>query len=519
MTKYDAIVIGAGHNGLIAASYLAKAGHSVIVLDGRASPGGCASSKTMGEGFTVSDCAQWITQLDPQVVSDLKLGQHGLSLGEAKATIALQADGDHLMIKGDQVSGAGITSTDQAALRTFKSQIQTFTALMNKAYQARAPKLVDHNWTDRITLMKLGLGLKLMGRANMQDLMRIIMINIYDVMNEHFDHEGLKGALALDAITGTNMGPRSPNTVFSYLHRAMGEQFGIKGPQQVIGGMGQLGMALAQAAQSLGATIQLGTAVTSINKTDDRVTGVTLDTGESLAAKVVLSSADPKTTFRDLVGYQHIETGMARRVEHFRTRSGTAKLHLTLSGLPSFNGLADDDLSERLVIAPSMDAIESAFNPMKYAECGPSQVFDISIPTVEDPSLAPNGQHQLTALVHYLPYAPTEGWDALRPKVLDQLIEQLGSYAPSLRQQIMTSELLTPADFEASHGMSGGNWHHGELAIDQALMMRPFPGSTQYQTALPGLYLCGAGAHPGGSLMGLPGKNAANELLKQGDLA
>ena len=183
------------------------------------------------------------------------------------------------------------------------------------------------------------------------------------------------------------MGPRSPNTVFSYLHRTIGEQFGIKGPQQVIGGMGQLGTALAQAAQSLGAIIQLETAVTSINKTDDRVTGVTLDTGESLAAKVVLSSADPKTTFRDLVGYQHIETGMARRVEHFRTRSGTAKLHLTLSGLPSFSGLADDDLSERLVIAPSMDAIESAFNPMKYAECGPSQVFDISIPTVEDLSL------------------------------------------------------------------------------------------------------------------------------------
>ena len=207
MTKYDAIVIGAGHNGLIAASYLAKAGHSVIVLDGRASPGGCASSKSIGEGFTVSDCAQWITQLDPKIVNDLKLGQHGLSLGDAKSTIALQVDGDHLVIKGDQVSGAGITSTDQAALRSFKSQVQTFTALMNKAYQARAPKLVDHNWTDRITLMKLGLGLKLMGRANMQDLMRIIMINIYDVMNEHFEHEGLKGALALDAITGTEHGP------------------------------------------------------------------------------------------------------------------------------------------------------------------------------------------------------------------------------------------------------------------------------------------------------------------------
>jgi len=519
MTKFDAIIIGAGHNGLTAAAYLAKAGKSVVVLDSRDQPGGCASAKTLGAGFTVSDCAQWLTQWDNRVASDLALERHGLVLGQAKRTIALQASGEHLTLTQDSVSGAGVTSADQAAYRAFKAQMRKFTALMNKAYQSRAPMLVEHNWTDRITLMKLGLGMKLMGRANMQDLMRIIMINIYDVMNEHFDHEGLKGALALDAITGTNMGPRSPNTVFSYLHRLIGEQFGFTGPKQVMGGMGRLGEALTAAAKAQGADIRLGARVSRIDKTDDRVTGVTLDSGESLTAKVVLSSADPKTTFRDLLGYQHLETGMARRVEHFRTRSGTAKLHLTLHSRPAFTGVTEADHGERLIIAPTMDAIETAFNPMKYAECGDQHVFDISIPTVEDASLAPDGQHTLTALVHYLPYQPKAGWSSIKGQVLEDLIGELEHYAPGISQLIIERELLTPADFEASHGVVGGNWHHGELAIDQALMMRPFPGSTQYQTAVPGLYLCGAGAHPGGSLMGLAGKNAATELLKQGDLA
>jgi phytoene dehydrogenase-like protein len=244
-----------------------------------------------------------------------------------------------------------------------------------------------------------------------------------------------------------------------------------------------------------------------------------LSDGTTLRAKAVISSADPTTTFRDLLGYQRLETGTARRAAQYRTRSGTAKLHLALSDLPAFSGLDTAALSQRLVIAPTMDAIESAFNPMKYAECGPKQVFDISIPSIEDSSLAPSGQHVLTALVHYLPYAPKGGWEAHRQAVLDNLIEQLEAYAPGIKGQIVASELLVPPDFEAAYGMTGGNWHHGELSIDQALMMRPFPGSTQYKTTIDGLFLCGAGAHPGGSLMGLPGRNAAKEMIKQGAFA
>jgi phytoene dehydrogenase-like protein len=245
---------------------------------------------------------------------------------------------------------------------------------------------------------------------------------------------------------------------------------------------------------------------------------VTLESGEQISAKLVISSADPSTTFRRLLGYHQMEAGMAKRVECYRSRSGTAKLHLALSGLPSFTGLSEGQLTERLVITPPMDGMETALNPMKYRELSDLHTFDISIPTLEDPGLAPQGQHSLTAIVHYVPYAPDIGWESGKPQLLSQLVSELEVYAPGIGALIAASELVVPSDFEASHGMTGGSWHHGELSIDQALMMRPFPGSTQYATAVDGLYLCGAGAHPGGGLQGLPGRNAAKEILKRGAL-
>ena len=211
MTKYDAIVIGAGHNGLITSSYLAKAGKKVLVVDGRTHAGGCASTKVIANGFHISDCAQWVHQLDGAIVKDLSLEMHGLRLGKSKRTLALQANGDHLTIDGDSLSGAGINASDKKAYKEFKSQMRAFAKLMLKLYRTRAPKLVESDRGDKMTLLSLGLGLKMMGRKNMQDMMRLVLINIYDVMNEHFDHDGLKAAVALDAITGTNMGPRSPN--------------------------------------------------------------------------------------------------------------------------------------------------------------------------------------------------------------------------------------------------------------------------------------------------------------------
>jgi len=297
-----------------------------------------------------------------------------------------------------------------------------------------------------------------------------------------------------------------------------GQHLAQTGITQVIGGMGELGQALAKVAENEGVTLKLESEVQNITKTEDRVTGVKLVSGELISAELIVSNADPTTTFRDLLGYHKIEAGMVRRVEHYRSKSSTAKLHVALSGLPNFLGLTENQLSERLVITPSMDDMERALNPVKYSEISDQHVLDISIPTVEDPSLAPAGQHVLTAIVHYVPYAPQLGWESARPVLLEKLINQLETQAPGIRSLVVASEVVVPPDFESSHGITGGSWHHGELSIDQALMMRPFPGSTQYATAIEGLYLCGAGAHPGGGLQGLPGRNAAREILRRGAL-
>ena len=519
MTDYDAIVIGAGHNGLICASYLARAKHTVLVIDARPVPGGCASTREFAENYRVSDCAQWLSQLDKTVVSDLQLGDAGLVLSDPKSTISLQPDASHVTFHGDTVTGTTIGNEDVTDYRNFRSQMRRFAKVLAILYKGRPPKLVERNWTDRITLLKLGLGLKMLGKSHMQDLMRLALINIYDVMNEYFKHPALKSAIALDAITGSTMGPRSPNTVFSYLHKATGEFLSESGTRQVIGGMGALGSALASSAEAAGVEIKLGCAVKTIKKTGHAVSGVELVDGTLFSSKIVVSSADPTTTFKSMLGYAQMEAGMAKRAELYRNRCGTAKLHIALKALPTFTGVDHAQLSQRLIIAPPMDDMETALNPMKYGEISDQHLFDISIPSIDDPSLSPEGHHVLSALVHYVPFSPKVGWDEARQSLTDQLIDEISAYAPDLKSLIVASELVTPADFERTHHVTGGSWHHGELSIDQALMMRPFPGSTQYKTAVEGLYLCGAGAHPGGGLLGLPGRNAAKEIIKGGALA
>ena len=325
--------------------------------------------------------------------------------------------------------------------------------------------------------------------------------------------------MSLDSLLGSRMGPRTPNTVFGYLYRRVGESFGYRGPALVTGGMGALGEAMASGARAAGVDIRLGTAVASIDVEASRAVGVTLASGEQIRAPLVVSNADPVTTFERLVGFRNMETGMARRVSHIRYKSGTAKLHLALSGLPRFTGLDEAQVGQRLVIAPDMNYIERAFNAVKYDEYSAAPALDISIPTAHDAALAPAGHHVLSAIVQFAPYEPDGGWGAHRESFTQRVVDRIAQYAPGIGQQIVASELLTPADLERDYGMAGGHWHHGELSLDQVMMMRPFPGATQYSTAFDGLYLCGAGVHPGGGIMGLAGRNAAREIIKRGQAA
>lgn len=520
MTDYDVLMVGAGHNGLVCAHALAKSGRKVLMLEAATSAGGCAATREFAPGFSVSSCAQWLTQLSPEVMTSMALEKHGLEFAARDlASVSLAENGDHLVLRNGSLSGAGISAEDQAAYADFSTRMMRFTKILAKAFSVRAPKLVESNLTDRLTLMKLGLGLKLLGKNDMNDLMRIILINMYDVMEENFDHPQLKALLSFDGMLGSHMGPRSPNTVFGYLYRRVGELFGFDGPAQPRGGMGAVAAAMVASCKAAGVDIRCAEAVASIDTEAGQAVGVTLAGGEQLRAKLVVSNVDPQVTFKDLVGFRNIETGVVRKVSNIRSKSGTAKLHLALNGLPAFSGLAADLVGHRLVIAPDMNYAERAFNAVKYGECSAAPVMDISIASVNDPGLAPEGQHVLSAIVQFAPYEPEGGWQQHREAFTEVCLDLLDAYAPGIRGQVVASELLTPQDLEAEFGMAGGHWHHGELSLDQVMMMRPFHGANQYATPIDGLYLCGAGSHPGGGVMGLAGLNAAREIIKRGGAA
>jgi phytoene dehydrogenase-like protein len=351
----------------------------------------------------------------------------------------------------------------------------------------------------------------------MRELLRIGGMCVQDLLDEYFDSSLLKGALAHDAVLGTNLGPRSPGTVFTLLYRLAAE--GGQGPGGSIclprGGLGALSEALAKAAIAAGVVIRTGTAVERILVRDDRVAGVTLESGAPVLAPCVVSSADPQTTFLRLLGAEYLDAGFVRKVRHLRTRGLAAKLHLALHRLPRFTGVSAAALRGRLLIAPTLQYMERAFNHSKYDELSAAPILEIVVPTVTDPGLAPPGQHVLSAIVQYIPYRLAAGsWEREKPRLTSLLIDLLEQYAPGLRDCVRAAQVLTPADIEQEFRITGGHWHHAELALDQFLMVRPVPGAAQYATPVAGLFLCGAGAHPGGGVMGLAGRNAARRILR-----
>lgn len=507
--QYDAIVVGAGHNGLVCAALLAKAGKSVLVLEANAQVGGAAITREFAEGYSVSACAHLLYQLQPEVRKELNLAP---KLSSANmTTIALGVDGKHVRLSGDLVEG--VSEKDAASFREFRQRMTRFSDLLRKFLNKAPPRLGTRDLHDLMTLGQLGFDIRRLGKKEMREFLRLIGMNIHDELVERFDSPLLKGAIGLDAVLGTHLGPRSPNTIMTYLYRLAGDHGRTAIPT---GGMGRVSDELAHAARAAGATIRTRMPVERIIVENGRVTGVETTDGQRFDSYTVISNADPKRTVLDLVGAKHVETGFAQRINNLRARGNAAKLHLALDGLPTVAGLTKKDFAERIVIASDEHYVERAFNPAKYGETSPQPVIELTFPSFRDASLAPTGKQVLSAVVQYAPYALKGGWNAAAKEAfLNTVIRTLAKYAPDIEQRITASELLTPADIEREFHITGGHWHHAELTLDQFLFVRPVSSAAQYRMPLDGLYLCGAGTHPGGGVSGAAGRNAARRILRK----
>ena len=505
------IIIGGGHNGLVCAAFLARAGYAVTVLEAASQVGGAAVTHEFAPGFKVSQGAHLLYLLDEGIRKDLALDSHGLKMaGTGLATTSISAGGDYLRINGDQLDGPGAEPDDQAAMPEYLRMMNRFAGVLQRLHNRTPMRLGTTDRGDLKALARLGWDIRRMGKRDMREFLRITGINVYDVLQENFNSELLKGALSLEGVLGTFLGTRSNNSVFCALQRmSNGARYDLPA-----GGMGAVSEAIAAAARSHGAEIRTSARVRRILTEGEEACGVELEDGSVIEARCIISNADPKTTFNRLLGAQHLEAGFAHRVRNIRSNGCVAKLHLALSEPPRFTGLPDEFTGDRLVIAPSLQYVEHAFNHAKYREYSKDPVMEITVPSLHDDSLAPAGQHVLSAVVQWAPHNLKQGWSEAKVAFTGRVMDVLAKHDPKIRGKTLYSELLTPADMESGFGMTGGHWHHAEMAMDQFLMMRPVYGAAQYRTPVNGLWLCGAGCHPGGGVMGSAGRNAANAIIE-----
>ena len=519
MDRFDSIIIGAGHNGLVCAGYLALHGKSVLVLEASGTPGGLAASREFHPGFKTS-IAHTVSHLSPEIVDDLDLPAHGLEFASGPlTTVGLDTGGAHVYVDANGVRG--VSDADASSYSDYMRMMNRFAAALRPFWLKAMPRIGSTSIPELVTFARIGLKLRGLGRDDMREFLRVVALPTRDLMGEFFENELLKATLSWDGLIGSKLAPRSPNNaVLAMLYRMAGGPQDQNGAHSVpVGGVCGVIDALVSAATSAGAEIRTGSPVQRIiidsNASGLRASGVELTDGSSLHGNTIISAIDPQRTFFGLVGVENLEIEFTNRIRRLRCDGYVAKLHLALSGLPQFTALTRPN--GRMIIAPTMDAIEFAFDDAKYGECPKTPVIELVIPTLHDASLAPDGQHVLSAHVMYVPHDLKGGWtDDMRHKFEHCVIDTIAAYAPNLRETILHRELITPSDLEQEYHVTGGHWHHTEFALDQILMLRPTFGAAQYGTPLNGLFLCSAGCHPGGGIMGGPGHNAARAVIKGG---
>ncbi|HMA13292.1 MAG: phytoene desaturase family protein [Bacteroidota bacterium] len=511
--QYDAIVIGAGHNGLVAAVMLARAGRRAVVVEKGEELGGAAAGYELAPGFRAPRYAHLLPTLPPRLERELDLAAQGLAYARRELpTVALSEDGGHVVVEGGRARLlSGAAHPDAQAFHALHARLCRFAGALAGKLLETPPRLERPDWRELTGLAKLGLDIRRLGAEDTREFLRVLLSNAYDVVLDEIAEGPLAAVLALEAVMGGHNGPRSPGTALALLYR-LAQGGGRHLPQ---GGVGAFCAALGRAAEAAGAEIRRRAAVASIAAENDRVAGVVLVGGERITAPLVLSSLDAQATLR-LTGAEHFDAEAVRRIRQVRCKGVTAKVNLALSALPEVRGIDRDALAGRLVLAPSVQMLESAFDPCKHGELPMRPPLEIVVPSLSDPTLAPQGGQVMSIIVQYAPYHLKGGWtEAARERLGGIVLDRLEEFAPGLGALIVAQDVLTPDDIERETGAAGGHWHHGELAADQMLSLRPVNGMARYRLPVGGLYLCGAAAHPGGDLIGAAGRNAAREALRE----
>ena len=521
-TPYDAVVVGAGHNGLVTAAYLAKAGVRTLVLERRESVGGAVATTSLADGVRAPALAHTVGRLRRSVVRDLGLDRHGLVLirPEVRA-FGPQPDGRAVTLWGDvRRTAEGLRAwsvADAEAYAGFDRRVRSLASLLAYLQVMTPPHLTNPTRGDALAGLSVGRAFARLGPRPRRELFRALPMAVADLVGEAFERDEVRGVLAARGVRHASMGPWSAGTAAVLLSDSAGNDGGAAGESVFArGGPGSLAEALAAAVRSFGGQIRTGTEVAAVTERSGRVTGVALPSGEEISVRAIVSGADPKTTLLRFVDPMVLGPTLSWRAGNIRTPGVMAKVNLGLSAVPRFTAAegADDVLRGRILMAPGIDALERAFDASKYGRVSDEPSLEATIPTLSDPSLAPEGVHVMSIAVQWTPYRLREGdWEAERERLGDLVLKTMERYAPGISDLVTARQVITPVDLEREYGMTGGHPLHGEPALDQWFAWRPLLGHARYRMPVEGLYLCGSGAHPGGGVTGGPGANAAREIL------
>ena len=520
-SAYDALIIGGGHNGLVAAAYLARAGKRVVVLERRERLGGAAMTEEIFPGFKFSVYSYVVSLLRPEIIRDLDLPRHGLHILPLESTLTPLPNGDYLAQWNDHDQNrrelARHSLRDAEAYDEFGRLLHQMGRAVKPFLGMAPPDPASVRPRDLAGLAGLGRHFRGLGPAQFHALHKLLTMSAADYLDEWFESEALKGTKSASGIIGTLHGPRSPGTAYVLLHHYMGELDGVfRAWGFAKGGNGSVSAAIAGAARGFGAELRTDAPVSRVIVENGRAVGVALESGEEVRASVVISNADPRRTFLGLVGEKHLPAEFVEAIRRFRFRGASAKVNLALGELPNFTCMpgVGPHLRGAVSISPSVDYLERAYDDGKYGEFSRRPYMDIVIPSMIDPGMAPPGKHVMSIFAQYAPYDLNGGWtDARREAFGDAVIDTLAEYAPNIRGAILHRQVVTPADIERVVGLSEGNIFQGELTLQQLFFLRPAPEWARYRTPVDGLYQCGSGTHPGGGVMGGPGRLAALESI------